>query len=68
MDSPGGFMLTEVRQKKTNTVCFHLHTETKNKWMQQKRLTGTENKSSGYQWGEGWSEGQDRGKGLRGTN
>ena len=31
MDSPGGFMLTEVRQKKTNIVCFHLHTETKNK-------------------------------------
>ena len=36
--------------------------------MQQNRLAGTENKPSGYKWGEGWSEGQDREKGLRGTN
>ena len=31
MDGLGGFMLTEVSQKKTNIVCFHLHMETKNK-------------------------------------
>ena len=29
MDGLGGFMLTEVSQKKTNIVCFHLHMEKK---------------------------------------
>ena len=26
-----GIMLSEISQRKTNTVCFHLHVESKNK-------------------------------------
>ena len=40
-----------------------------NEWIQQNRnrLTDRE-QTTGYQWGEGRGEGQDRGRGLRGTN
>ena len=41
-------MLSEISQRKTKTVCFHLYVESKewNKWTniaRQKGLTGTEN-------------------------
>ena len=50
-------MLTEISQRKTNTVCYHLHVESKNKtnkyiWENRNRLRYRE-QISGYQWGEG---------------
>ena len=34
----------------------------------QKQTHSYREQTSGYQWGEEWGEGQDRGRGLRGTN
>ena len=34
----------------------------------QKQTHRHREQTSGYQWGEGRCEGQDRGRGLRGTN
>ena len=34
----------------------------------QKQTDRYRKETSGYQWGEGWEERQDRGKGLRGTS
>ena len=34
----------------------------------QKQTHRYREKASGYQWGEGWEERQDWGRGLRGTN
>ena len=36
---------------------------TKQKWIHRYK-----EQTSGYQWAEGWREGQDSGRGLRGTN
>ena len=61
-------MLSEITQRKTYTVCYHLYVDLKkNKRMnitKQNRLRDTENKlvvASELR-------GQDRGKGLRGTD
>ena len=65
-------MLSEINQRKTNTVCYHLHAESKkyNKLVNRtkKETHGYREQSSGYQWVEGNVEGQDKGRGLRGTN
>ena len=34
----------------------------------QKQTHRSKEQTSGYQWGNGKEEGQDRGRGLRGTN
>ena len=34
----------------------------------QEKICRYREQTSGYQWGEGWREGQDRGMRLRGTN
>ena len=42
-----------------------------NKWMnitKQKKTHRYWEQTSGYQWGEGRGKGQDKGRGLRGTN
>ena len=51
-------MLSEISQRKTNTLCYHLHVESKK--IKQTNIcykTETDSKireqSSGYQWGEG---------------
>ena len=31
MDKPKGYMLSEIGQRKTNTICFYLYVEYKNK-------------------------------------
>ena len=52
-----GIMLSEINQRKTNTVCYHfcVNSKTKTSKYNKKRskLTDRENKTSGYQWGEG---------------
>ena len=34
----------------------------------QKQIHRFVEQTSGYQWGMGWDEGQDKGRGVRGTN
>ena len=63
-------MFSEMRQRKTNTGCFHLYVESKkeNKQMnltKKKQIHTYRKQTSGYQWGEGRREGQDRGMELR---
>ena len=65
-------MLSEISQRKTNTV-YHLYVELKNNTNeclhQNKKLTCTNRKlTSGYQWGEGSRERQERGMELRNTH
>ena len=67
-----GTMLSEINQTKTNTVCYQLYVESK-KIQQTSEHNKTETdaqiqRTSGYQWGEGSREEQDRGRGLRSTN
>ena len=66
-------MLSELSQTKTNTVLYHLYVESKkyNKLVTiitKKQTHRHREQTSGHQWGEGRCEGQDRGRGLRGTN
>ena len=66
-----GIMLSEISQRKTNTLCYHLYVESKKNKTNECNKTKTDRcreQTSGYQWGEGREEGQDRGRGLRGTN
>ena len=67
----GVIMLSEISQRKLNTVCYHLCVKSKKYTTDYKkignRLTDTENKLS-YLWEEGQGKGQDRNKGLRDTN
>ena len=68
-----GIMLSEISQRKTNTVCYHLYAESTkyNKLVtitKKKQTHRYREQTSGYQWGEGRGEGQYRGRGLRGTN
>ena len=64
-------MLSEISQKKTNTIFYHLLVASKKK---PKLVNMTQKKqnrhryreqASGYQWSK--EKGQNRGKGLRGT-
>ena len=53
-----GIMLSEISQRKTNTVCYHLHGKSKkyNKLVNITRKKQTHRyreQTSGYQWGEG---------------
>ena len=52
-----GIMLSEINQRKTNTVCYHFYVNSKTKTSKynkkRNKLTEIENKTSGYQWGEG---------------
>ena len=66
-------MLSEISQRKTYTEWYHLYVESKkyNKVVniaKQKQTHSYREQTSGYQWGEGRTEGQDRGRGLRRTN
>ena len=68
-----GIMRNEIRQRKTTMVWFHLYVESKkqNKWTnitKQKQTHRYREQASGCQRGEGWGEGQNRWRGLRGTN
>ena len=71
-NSMEGIMLSEISQRKTNFVCYHLHVESRKiKLMniaKKKQTHRYRKQTSGYQWGEGSWEGQDRGWGLRGKN
>ena len=65
-----GIMLSEKRQRKINTVCYHLYMESKKKKLmdkyktKQKQTHRHREQTSIYQWGEG----QDWSGILRGTN
>ena len=65
-----GIMLSEISQRKTNTV-YYLYVESKKikqiHEYNKKEIPRYRAQTSGYQWGEESGEGQDRGKGLRGT-
>ena len=66
-------MLSEISQKKTNTVCYHLYVESKkqNKLVsiaKQKQTHRYRELTCGYQWGEGKKERQNRVMELRDTN
>ena len=66
-------MLSEISQRKTNTVWYHLCVESKkyNKPLnitKKKQTHRYREHTGGYQWGEGRGEGQYRRRGLQGTN
>ena len=66
-------MLSEISQRKPNTVWLHLYVESKkqNKWTnitKQKLTHRYREQTGGYQWGKGRGGGQDRAKGFRDTN
>ena len=68
-----GIMLSEISQRKTNTVWYHLCVESKkyNKLVNIRKKKQTHkyrDQASGYQWGEGKGEGQYRNRGSRGIN
>ena len=45
MDAPKGIMLSEINQRKSNTIWFHLYVESKEQNKQNSnRLTDSENK------------------------
>lgn len=70
MDEPEGVMLSKISQRKTDIACFHLDVESK-KQINEHNKTETDcqtEQTSGHQREEGWREGQDAGRGLRGTN
>jgi len=62
---------SETSQRKTTPACYHLHVESKEQNtlvnVTKKKQTQIE-QTSGYWWGEGSTEGQDRGRGLRDTS
>ena len=62
-----GIMLSEISQRKTNTVWYHLYVESKkyNKLVnitKQKQTHSYREQTSGYQWGELKEEEQYRGR------
>ena len=65
-------MLSEISQRKTNSVCYHLYVESRKiKLMnitKKKQTHKYRKQTSGYWWGEGSWEGQDRGRGFRRKN
>ena len=66
-------MLSEISQRKTDTVWYHLYVESKkyNKLVniiKKKPTYRYREQTSGYQRGEGSGEGQYWGRELRGTN
>ena len=67
-----GIMLSEMSQRKTNTVCYHLYVDSKKEKLvnitKKKQTHRYREQTSGYCWGEGKGEGQDRGRESRSTN
>ena len=72
-----GIRLSEVSQRKTNAVCYHLYVESKKqrklvnikkKKKEKKQTLRYRDQTSGYQWGEEGQEEQDRIRGLSGTS
>ena len=61
-------MLSEINQRETNTVFYHLYVESKklDKW--QKQTHRYREQTSGYHQAEKREEGQDRDKGLEAQN
>ena len=62
-----GIMLSEISQRKTNTVWYHLYVESKkyNKQMnitKQKQIHRYREQTNGYQWEDGSGEGQGKGR------
>ena len=60
-------MLSEISQRKTNTVWYHLYVESKkyNKQMnitKQKQIHRYREQTNGYQWEDGSGEGQGKGR------
>ena len=65
-----GIMLSEISQREKDKHYILSLRNLKNKTNDYNK-TETDlhrEQTSGYQWGEGSKEGQDRGRGLRGTN
>ena len=59
-----GIMLSEIRQRKT----LYVFTYKKIKEANVTKLKETHwEQTSGYRWGEGWQEEQDKGRGSRDT-
>ena len=45
---------SEMSQRKTNTICYHLYVQSKNKWQtvtKQKQAHRYREQTSDYQWG-----------------
>ena len=65
-----GIILSEISQRKTNTA-YYLYVESKKikqiHEYNKKEIHRYRAQTSGYQWGQESGEGQDRGKGLKGT-
>ena len=64
--------MKEIRQRKINTVCYHLYVESKmyNKLVnitKKKQTHRYREQTSGYQWREGRAKGQYRGQGVGGV-
>ena len=64
-----GIMLSEISQRKTNTIWFHIHVESKkemnrgqsktkrtekNWWLEDKRAESEQNGESGQLYSDGW--------------
>ena len=66
-------MLSEISQRKTNTMWYQLSVESKeyNKLVnitKQMQTHSYREQASGYQWGEGKKKGQYRDRGAKGSN
>ena len=60
MDGSRGYY-AQWNYRKTNSVCYHLHVESKKiKQKNENNKTNSQGTNSGYEWGEGKKEGQDR--------
>ena len=61
-------MLSEVNQRKTNTICFHLYVESKKLnngiYITKQKQTHRYREQTWLLWGEEWDEGQDRRMGI----
>ena len=71
-------MLSEIRQRKTNTICYHLHVKSKKKQKTKEKTPNNMNvhkrqinshryrkQTNGYQGGEGRGKWEDKGIGFR---
>ena len=64
-----GIMLSEIRQRKTNTIWFHLYMKSKEeKQAKQKQTHRYREQTGGCHKGEGLGDEWNRWRGLRGTN
>ena len=62
-----GVMLSEISQRKTNTIWFHLNVESKiqNKQTRQKQTHRYRERTDGHQTGENWRRWVKKVKGLK---